>query len=275
MRSWPRWRPTGPRSTRRLAEIGKLGLAAGSLPGRTRGRRGRNGPGDHRLGRRPARHRGRHRTDPVAVGRTGRAGSLASSRCSANAQKAQDCSRHPQATGCGPPGARLEAGRGGRQPRSAARGRLNESEPATLAALEAGDPDLAAPKLDAAKASAGLAQATVDKVQKARAFCQRDLPDRGRETERLRTALPQAEIYQNDLDREFAPSSWQAVVAQSRASPGTPGDLRSTRHKRPPQQRHRPGKSMCRQPIDGRRACQAAADRAPFDVGAGRAAQLL
>ena len=33
-----------------------------------------------------------------------------------------------------------------------------------------------------------------------------------RETERLRTALPQAESYQNDLERDFARSSWQAVA---------------------------------------------------------------
>ena len=56
------------------------------------------------------------------------------------------------------------------------------------------------------------AQATIDKVQKARAFCERDLPARARETERLRTALTQAESYQNDLEREFARSSWQAVA---------------------------------------------------------------
>ena len=33
-----------------------------------------------------------------------------------------------------------------------------------------------------------------------------------RETDRLRTALPQAESYQNDLERDFARSSWQAVA---------------------------------------------------------------
>ena len=32
-----------------------------------------------------------------------------------------------------------------------------------------------------------------------------------RETDRLRAALPQAESYQNDLERDFARSSWQAV----------------------------------------------------------------
>ncbi len=82
----------------------------------------------------------------------------------------------------------------------------------TLTALQAGDPDLAAQKLDGAKSAAQEAQATIDKVQKTRALCERDLPARARETERLGTALTQAESYQNDLEREFARSSWQAVA---------------------------------------------------------------
>jgi hypothetical protein len=81
-----------------------------------------------------------------------------------------------------------------------------------LAALHAGDPDAATQKLDAAKSKAQEAQATIDKVQKTRAFCERDLPARARETERLRTALSQAESYQNDLERGFARSSWQGVA---------------------------------------------------------------
>ena len=71
---------------------------------------------------------------------------------------------------------------------------------------------LAAQKLDEAKSKAREAQLTIEKVQKARAFCERDLPARARETERLRTALSQAESYQNDLEREFARSSWQGVA---------------------------------------------------------------
>jgi len=82
----------------------------------------------------------------------------------------------------------------------------------TLAALRAGDPDAASQKLDAARSLVQEAQATIEKVQKARAFCERDQPARVRETERLCTALPQAESYQNDLEREFARSSWQAVA---------------------------------------------------------------
>ena len=82
----------------------------------------------------------------------------------------------------------------------------------TLAALRAGDPDAGGQKLDAARSKVQEAQATIEKVQKARAFCERDLPARVRETERLRTALSQAESYQNDLERDFARSSWQAVA---------------------------------------------------------------
>ena len=82
----------------------------------------------------------------------------------------------------------------------------------TLTGLEAGDPEAAAQKLDAAQSAAAEAQATIDKVQKARAFCERELPARARETERLRTALTQGEAYQTDLEREFARSSWQAVA---------------------------------------------------------------
>jgi hypothetical protein len=81
----------------------------------------------------------------------------------------------------------------------------------TLAALKAGDPDAGARQKAAADSLVQAAHATIDKVQKAKAFCERDIPARLRETERLRTALPQAESYQNDLEREFAASSWQTV----------------------------------------------------------------
>jgi uncharacterized membrane protein YgcG len=81
-----------------------------------------------------------------------------------------------------------------------------------LGALEAGDPDGASAKLELARGKTKDAQATIEKVQKSRAFCERELPARARETERLRAALPQAESYQADLEREFARSSWQAVA---------------------------------------------------------------
>jgi hypothetical protein len=82
----------------------------------------------------------------------------------------------------------------------------------TLAALRAGDPDAGGAKLIEAKSLAQEAQATIERVQKARTFCERDHPVRVRETERLRAALPQAESYQNDLERDFAPASWQVVA---------------------------------------------------------------
>jgi len=82
----------------------------------------------------------------------------------------------------------------------------------TLSALRAGDPDAGSQKLDVARSMVQEAQSTIEKVQKARTFCERDQPARVRETERLRTALAQAQSYQNDLEREFARSSWQAVA---------------------------------------------------------------
>ncbi|HEX3449944.1 MAG TPA: hypothetical protein VHS97_16940, partial [Isosphaeraceae bacterium] len=90
-------------------------------------------------------------------------------------------------------------------------GQGEQSQAETVAALEAGDPQAAAGKLETATSLTNEAQATIEKVQKARALCERDLPARARETDRLRAALPQAESYQNDLERDFARSSWQAV----------------------------------------------------------------
>jgi uncharacterized membrane protein YgcG len=81
-----------------------------------------------------------------------------------------------------------------------------------LIALKSGDPDAGAAKLEEARSLVQDAQATIEKVQKAKAFCEKEQPARVRETERLRTALPQAEAYQNNLEREFARSSWQAVA---------------------------------------------------------------
>jgi uncharacterized membrane protein YgcG len=82
----------------------------------------------------------------------------------------------------------------------------------TLTALASGDPDAAAHTLEQARALAQEAQATIEKVQKAKAFCEKEQPARVREIERLRTALPQAEAYQSDLERDFARSSWQVVA---------------------------------------------------------------
>ena len=76
----------------------------------------------------------------------------------------------------------------------------------------AGDPEAGALKLNAAQASLQEAQATIEAVQKARSFCERDNTARVRETERLRTAISQAESYQADLERDFAASSWNGVA---------------------------------------------------------------
>jgi len=88
----------------------------------------------------------------------------------------------------------------------------NEACSDTLAALRAGDPDAATQKVASARSLLAEAQATIEKVQKAKAFCERDQPARLRETDRLRTALPQAESYHHDLDRDFARASWQTVA---------------------------------------------------------------
>ncbi len=80
-----------------------------------------------------------------------------------------------------------------------------------IAALRNGDAGLGATALSTAQARVQDAQTTIEQVQKARSFCDRDPSARLRETERLRTAMSQAESYQADLERDFAPSSWSAV----------------------------------------------------------------
>ena len=99
---------------------------------------------------------------------------------------------------------------GGNPDRALEQGEAAHAE--TLITLRAGDPDAGAQKLGEARSMAQEAQATIEKVQKAKTFCEREQPARVREIERLRTALPQAETYHNDLEREFARSSWQAVA---------------------------------------------------------------
>jgi hypothetical protein len=81
-----------------------------------------------------------------------------------------------------------------------------------VAALGGGDPDAGAQKLESARALVKQAENTIEAVKKAKAFCILQQAGRARETERLRAALPQAESYQQQLEREFAPNSWQAVA---------------------------------------------------------------
>jgi hypothetical protein len=89
----------------------------------------------------------------------------------------------------------------------------------SLTALNAGDPDVAGQKLDAARAQTEQGKSTIVEVQKAKSYCLLQQAGRVRETERLRAAMPEAESYQSQLEREFAPGSWQAVarnLAQAR-----------------------------------------------------------
>ena len=76
----------------------------------------------------------------------------------------------------------------------------------------AGDPDAAGEKLDAAKSAAQEALATIEKVQKAGRFASGICRPARERPSGCAAALPQAESYQNDLEREFARSSWQAVA---------------------------------------------------------------
>src|SRR5262249_39559747 len=69
-----------------------------------------------------------------------------------------------------------------------------------------------ATKLESTRALVKQADSTVEAVKKAKAYCVLQQSGRARETERLRAALPQAESYQQQLERDFAPSSWQAVA---------------------------------------------------------------
>ncbi len=99
-------------------------------------------------------------------------------------------------------------------------GQGSQAHSETLMALRAGNPDTASQKLETAHSLIEQAKATIEQVQKAKAFCEREQSNREREIERLRNALPQAESYQKELQRSFAPASWQAVernLEQARA----------------------------------------------------------
>ena len=91
-------------------------------------------------------------------------------------------------------------------------GQAETAQAEILSALRAGDPETGAVKLNAAQASVQEAQATIEGVQKARSFCERDATARVRETERLRMAISQGESYQAELERDFAPSSWSGMA---------------------------------------------------------------
>ncbi|AMV36917.1 hypothetical protein [Planctomyces sp. SH-PL62] len=80
------------------------------------------------------------------------------------------------------------------------------------AALEAGDPTLAATELTAARGLFDQARGVLDAVLKARAACERGLPETRRETQRLREAVSQYAAFEQELRRDFAPGSWQGVA---------------------------------------------------------------
>jgi uncharacterized membrane protein YgcG len=87
-------------------------------------------------------------------------------------------------------------------------------------AAHAGDPGGALQHLDEAQAGLKEAQHALDSVLEARDTARRDLPDRQRETRRLREAMGQYEAFEAELARDFADSSWQAVaghLGQARA----------------------------------------------------------
>jgi hypothetical protein len=88
----------------------------------------------------------------------------------------------------------------------------NQAHSQSLAALQTGNPDEAAQALEAARSMVEQGRTVIEQVQKAKAYCEREQPGRTRETERLRAAIPQAESYHQELQRGFAPGSWQAVA---------------------------------------------------------------
>ena len=221
------------------------------------------------LARRSAGDHGRPGTASVAVGRLpgpDRARRVALWRCA----KGQVIARDDQAPGGRASGARVEAVEDGGNPdpllgqgeggpwrdHDRARGRRSRRR---------------RQKLDAAKSMAQEAQATIDKVQKARAFCERDLPARARNRAAPHGLAPGRVVSKRPRAR-VCPIVVASGGAQPRPGPRAPGDLR------PPGRAGRGGRDHDETRIlkggrARRRAGPPAADRAPVDVGPGRAAQ--
>jgi len=102
--------------------------------------------------------------------------------------------------------------------------RADEARDQLHQAVTAGDPEEAAAHLESARAALTRAKDMVEAVVGAKAWCQSELPQRRRETLRLREALPQFAMFLEELRREFAPESWQAVAGnldQARILVGT------------------------------------------------------
>lgn len=81
-----------------------------------------------------------------------------------------------------------------------------------LAALQAGDPRVAKAELTKADSQAKQAQQVLDAVVQAKSICRREAPARDRETARLREAFDEAKNYRDELQRDYAPASWQGVA---------------------------------------------------------------
>lgn len=78
-------------------------------------------------------------------------------------------------------------------------------------ALEAGDPDQAAARLKEARDRSNAARDRLDAVVGAKALCAREIPERKRETQRLREAVPQFEAFEKELQRDYAADSRRDV----------------------------------------------------------------
>ncbi len=88
------------------------------------------------------------------------------------------------------------------------------------ASLEAGDPIEAAARIEEARGQAKAARGRLEAVIQAKALCARELPERRRESQRLREALRQYEAFEQELNRDFAADSWRSVsgnLTQARA----------------------------------------------------------
>jgi hypothetical protein len=106
-------------------------------------------------------------------------------------------------------GLRLDEEGGNPDPTIAQTGQSLE---AVRQAVHAGDPQKALESLQSARAQLEQSRKTLDGVLKAKETCERDLPERVRETRRLREAMSQYEAFEDELRRDFAPGSWQAVA---------------------------------------------------------------
>lgn len=79
------------------------------------------------------------------------------------------------------------------------------------ASLEAGDPSEAAAKLEEARNQVKAARQRLEAVVQAKALCARELPERRRETQRLREAVPQFEAFEKELQRDYSTDSRRGV----------------------------------------------------------------